>query len=98
MNKTGNLVYKSSGALNTRGHVALGIGLGYQFNNMVSRNKDMLTLQRNGNINLLDENVHELEIQFNDMKKENISLKDEVKNLRTKLSELDILIKTIIKK
>ncbi|NYV28539.1 YadA-like family protein, partial [Streptobacillus felis] len=49
LNETGNLVYKASGSLNTKGHVALGAGLGYQFDKLESRRKDMLTLQRNGN-------------------------------------------------
>ncbi|CAM3072159.1 YadA-like family protein [Streptobacillus ratti] len=96
MNEVGNLVYKASGSLNTKGHVSLGAGIGYQFDNIVSRSKDMLTLQRNGNINLLDEKVYELKIQFNDMKKENTTLKNEVKDLKDKLYELEMLIKTII--
>ncbi|WP_208600522.1 YadA-like family protein, partial [Streptobacillus ratti] len=69
-NSTSNLVYRASGSLNTRGNVALGAGLGYQFDNIVTRSKEMLKLQRNGNINLLDEKVYELELQFNEMKKE----------------------------
>ncbi|CAM3190262.1 YadA C-terminal domain-containing protein [Streptobacillus ratti] len=81
-NEIGNLIYRASGSLNTRGHVALGAGLGYQFDSMVSRNKEILKLQRNGNINLLDEKVYELELQFNGIEKENILLKEELKNLK----------------
>ena len=31
LNHRGSLVYKASGALNTKGHVSFGIGIGYQF-------------------------------------------------------------------
>ena len=31
INKKGNIVYRASGSLNTKGNIALGIGLGYQF-------------------------------------------------------------------
>ncbi|WP_156299429.1 YadA-like family protein [Streptobacillus canis] len=84
LNETGNLVYKASGSLNTKGHVALGAGLGYQFDKLESRRKDMLTLQRNGNINLLDEKVYELD--------------NSVKELREQLNQLEKLVKELINK
>ncbi|CAM3073427.1 YadA-like family protein [Streptobacillus felis] len=91
LNETGNLVYKASGSLNTKGHVALGAGLGYQFDKLESRRKDMLTLQRNGNINLLDEKVYELDNEVKELKEKNKSLEDRV-------SELERLMKEFIKK
>ncbi|CAM3073329.1 YadA-like family protein [Streptobacillus felis] len=84
LNETGNLVYKASGSLNTKGHVALGAGLGYQFDKLESRKKDMLTLQRNGNINLLDEKVYELE--------------NRVENLENKILELEKMLQEVLKK
>ncbi len=84
-NEIGNLIYRASGSLNTRGHVALGAGLGYQFDSMVSINKEILKLQRNGNISLLDEKVYELELQFNGIKKENTLLKEELKDLKNNI-------------
>ncbi|NYV27746.1 YadA-like family protein [Streptobacillus felis] len=84
LNETGNLVYKASGSLNTKGHVALGAGLGYQFDKLESRRKDMLTLQRNGNINLLDEKVYELE--------------NRVENLENKILELEKMLQEVLKK
>ncbi|WP_208600521.1 YadA-like family protein, partial [Streptobacillus ratti] len=83
-NSTSNLVYRASGSLNTRGNVALGAGLGYQFDNIVTRSKEMLKLQRNGNINLLDEKVYELD---NEVK----ALKENNKKLETRIAELENL-------
>ena len=38
LNHRGTLVYKASGALNTKGHVSFGVGLGYQFDKNVRDN------------------------------------------------------------
>ncbi|WP_064592304.1 YadA-like family protein [Streptobacillus moniliformis] len=89
-NEKVNLTYRASGSLNTRGNISLGAGLGYQFDNISKRNKELLTLKRNGNINLLDEKVYELEKQFNEIKNK---LKDEIKELKFKFSELEKLVK-----
>ncbi|WP_197034528.1 YadA-like family protein, partial [Streptobacillus canis] len=91
LNETGNLVYKASGSLNTKGHVALGAGFGYQFDKLESRRKDMLTLQRNGNINLLDEKVYELD-------QEVTTLKDKVNNLEKANKELNEKLDKLIEK
>ncbi|WP_196760981.1 YadA-like family protein, partial [Streptobacillus moniliformis] len=55
LNEKSNLVYRASGSLNTKGHISLGAGLGYQFDNLEARIIDILTLQSNVNINMLDE-------------------------------------------
>ncbi|QXW65067.1 YadA-like family protein [Streptobacillus moniliformis] len=91
LNDTGNLVYRAGGSLNTKGHISLGIGLGYQFDKLASRKRDMLVLQRNGNINLLDEKVYELDNEVKGLKENN-------KKLETRISELERLIKELIKK
>ncbi|WP_415669467.1 YadA-like family protein [Streptobacillus felis] len=104
LNETGNLVYKASGSLNTKGHVALGAGLGYQFDKLESRRKDMLTLQRNGNINLLDEKVYELDKEVNDLKTSvkylemsNKELKEENLKLNNRLEELENIVRKSFK-
>ncbi|WP_067322102.1 YadA-like family protein [Streptobacillus felis] len=89
LNETGNLVYKASGSLNTKGHVALGAGLGYQFDKLESRKKDMLTLQRNGNINLLDEKVYEHEIEIESLEKLNKELLEKVEKLEKMIQKLE---------
>ncbi|WP_197034540.1 YadA C-terminal domain-containing protein, partial [Streptobacillus canis] len=69
LNETGNLVYKASGSLNTKGHVALGAGLGYQFDVKTStiNRKDEIEELRNENkknkelIQQLFEKISELE-------------------------------------
>ncbi|NYV28371.1 YadA-like family protein [Streptobacillus felis] len=104
LNETGNLVYKASGSLNTKGHIALGAGLGYQFDKLESRRKDMLTLQRNGNINLLDEKVYELDKEVNDLKTSvkylemsNKELKEENLKLNNRLEELENIVRKSFK-
>ncbi len=78
------MIYKASGSLNTKGHVSFGAGIGYRFDNIDSRSKEILKLQRNGNINLLDERVYEIYI--------------ELKELKGKFNELENLIKAMFKK
>ncbi|NYV28373.1 YadA-like family protein [Streptobacillus felis] len=88
LNETGNLVYKASGSLNTKGHVALGAGLGYQFDKLESRRKDMLTLQRNGNINLLDEKVYQQNIRLTNLRNSSLALLDKLNFLENKIEKL----------
>ncbi|QXW65425.1 YadA-like family protein [Streptobacillus moniliformis] len=83
-NEKVNLTYRASGSLNTRGNISLGAGLGYQFDNISKRNKELLTLKRNGNINLLDEKVYELD--------------NKVKTLEKRVNELETLLREIIRK
>ncbi|WP_064613599.1 YadA-like family protein [Streptobacillus moniliformis] len=97
-NEKVNLTYKASGSLNTRGNISLGAGLGYQFDNISKRNKELLTLQRNGNINLLDEKVYELEKQLNKVEKLNLEYKNEVEELKVKVNKLEKMLNELIKK
>ncbi|CAM3197003.1 YadA-like family protein [Streptobacillus ratti] len=83
-NEKVNLTYRASGSLNTRGNISLGAGLGYQFDNISKRNKELLTLQRNGNINLLDEKVYDLD--------------NKVKTLEKRVNELETILRELIKK
>uniref|UniRef100_UPI0018C87212 YadA-like family protein n=1 Tax=Streptobacillus moniliformis TaxID=34105 RepID=UPI0018C87212 len=83
-NEKVNLTYRASGSLNTRGNISLGAGLGYQFDNISKRNKELLTLKRNGNINLLDEKVYELD--------------NKVKTLEKRVNELETILREIIRK
>ncbi|WP_197417006.1 YadA-like family protein, partial [Streptobacillus felis] len=98
LNETGNLVYKASGSLNTKGHVALGAGLGYQFDKLESRRKDMLTLQRHGNINLLDEKVYELENTVNELKAKNEEFQNQMTDLQKEVKELKELLNKVVNK
>ncbi|WP_064581003.1 YadA-like family protein [Streptobacillus moniliformis] len=98
VNETGTLVYRASGALNTKGHVSLGAGLGYQFDNIGKRSKEILKLQRNGNINLLDEKVYELNNEVKALKEENKAIIEKNMNLENRISELEKLIKKLIEK
>ncbi|WP_064591877.1 YadA-like family protein [Streptobacillus moniliformis] len=88
VNETGTLVYRASGALNTKGHVSLGAGLGYQFDNIGKRSKEILKLQRNGNINLLDEKVYELDKEFKALKENNKTLESRIAELEKLMKEL----------
>ncbi len=91
MNDRANLVYRASGSLNTRGHISLGAGLGYQFESVGNRNKEMLKLQRNGNINLLDEKVYELDKEFKVLEEKVKVLEENNKTLENRINELEIL-------
>ncbi|NYV28086.1 adhesin, partial [Streptobacillus felis] len=64
-------------------------GLGYQFDKLESRRKDMLTLQRNGNINLLDEKVYELDMEVKQLKAENKENKEMIKLLLERVEKLE---------
>ncbi|ACZ01786.1 adhesin [Streptobacillus moniliformis] len=89
-----NLTYRASGSLNTRGNVALGAGLGYQFDSVSSRSKELLTLQRNGNINLLDEKVYEHELKIKLFEKELKELKNEnIENNKKILQLIERIVK-----
>nr|WP_065107434.1 YadA C-terminal domain-containing protein [Streptobacillus moniliformis] len=97
-NEVSNLVYRASGSLNTRGHVSLGAGLGYQFDNIGKRSKEMLKLDRYGNINLLDEKVYEHGIKIENLEISNEKLKKDNHELKMKVAELEKLIHELMKK
>ncbi|WP_064605659.1 YadA-like family protein [Streptobacillus moniliformis] len=89
-----NLTYRASGSLNTRGHVSLGAGIGYQFDNIEKRSKELLSLQRNGNINLLDEKVYEHELKIKLFEKELKELKNEnIENNKKILQLIERIVK-----
>ncbi|WP_064611266.1 YadA-like family protein [Streptobacillus moniliformis] len=88
------LVYRAGGSINTRGHVSLGAGIGYQFDNIEKRSKELLTLQRNGNINLLDEKVYEHELKIKLFEKELKELKNEnIENNKKILQLIERIVK-----
>ncbi|WP_064607558.1 YadA-like family protein [Streptobacillus moniliformis] len=97
-NEVSNLVYRASGSLNTRGHVSLGAGLGYQFDNIGKRSKEMLKLDRYGNINLLDEKVYKHGIKIENLEISNEKLKKDNHELKMKVAELEKLIHELMKK
>ncbi len=88
INDKANIVYRASGSLNTRGHVSLGAGIGYQFDKLETRKKDMLTLHRNGNINMLDEKVYEHDIKIKELLDSNDKLKKELTDLKELIKSL----------
>ncbi|CAM3137980.1 hypothetical protein STFE110948_03570 [Streptobacillus felis] len=49
----------------------------------------MLTLQRNGNINLLDEKVYELDMEVKQLKAENKENKEMIKLLLERVEKLE---------
>ncbi|WP_081257668.1 YadA-like family protein [Streptobacillus moniliformis] len=59
MNNVGNLVYRASGSLNTKGHIALGAGLGYQFKSVSESDNEVKVLKENNKI--LETRILELE-------------------------------------
>ncbi|NYV28370.1 adhesin, partial [Streptobacillus felis] len=73
-------------------------GLGYQFDKLESRRKDMLTLQRNGNINLLDEKVYELDQEVTSLKNNVKNLEGANKVLNEKLQELEKIVNKLLNK
>ncbi|WP_064616653.1 YadA-like family protein [Streptobacillus moniliformis] len=88
------LVYRAGGSINTRGHVSLGAGIGYQFDNIEKRSKELLSLQRNGNINLLDEKVYEHELKIKLFEKELKELKNEnIENNKKILQLIERIVK-----
>ncbi|CAM3126398.1 YadA-like family protein [Streptobacillus felis] len=89
LNESGNVVYRASGAINTKGYFSIGAGLGYQFDNLESRRKDMLTLQRHGNINLLDEKVYELEMEVSELREKISNLEKTNKLILEKLEKIE---------
>ncbi|WP_064580930.1 YadA-like family protein [Streptobacillus moniliformis] len=89
LNEKSNLVYRASGSLNTKGHISLGAGLGYQFDKLEARKKDILTLQRNGNINMLDEKVYEHELKIRSLEASNKELRKELEYLKEIIKNLN---------
>ncbi|CAM3151094.1 YadA-like family protein [Streptobacillus ratti] len=59
LNDTANLVYRASGSLNTKGHVALGAGVGYQFKSVSESDNEVKVLKENNKI--LETRILELE-------------------------------------
>ena len=76
VNNKANFLYRASASLNTKGNVAFGIGLGYQF----GKKKDILENSK----------LIKLEEKFNILKQENESNK-------SKVSELEVIVKEISK-
>ena len=86
LNHRGTLVYKASGALNTKGHVTFGVGLGYQFD-LNTRDNDT---HRNDIIDLKE--------KLEDVIRENSEYKQEIQEYRKEQEQNKAIIEQLMKR
>ena len=86
LNHRGSLVYKASGALNTKGHVTFGVGLGYQFD----RNTRDNDTHRNDIIDLKE--------KLEDVIRENSEYKQEIQEYRKEQEQNKAIIEQLMKR
>ena len=86
LNHRGSLVYKASGALNTKGHVSFGIGIGYQFD----RNTRDNDTHRNDIIDLKE--------KLEDVIRENTEYKQEIQEYRKEQVQNKAIIDQLMKR
>ena len=86
LNHRGSLVYKASGALNTKGHVTFGVGLGYQFD----RNTRDNDTHRNDIIDLKE--------KLEDIMRENSEYKQEIQEYRKEQEQNKVIIEQLMKR
>ncbi|CAM3415111.1 YadA-like family protein [Pseudostreptobacillus hongkongensis] len=86
LNHRGSLVYKASGALNTKGHVSFGIGIGYQFDKN-TRDNDT---HRNDIIDLKE--------KLEDVIRENAEYKQEIQEYRKEQEQNKAIIEQLMKR
>ena len=86
LNHRGSLVYKASGALNTKGHVSFGIGIGYQFD----RNTRDNDTHRNDIIDLKE--------KLEDVIRENAEYKQEIQEYRKEQVQNKAIIDQLMKR
>ena len=86
LNHRGSLVYKASGALNTKGHVSFGIGIGYQFD----RNTRDNDTHRNDIIDLKE--------KLEDVIRENTEYKQEIQEYRKEQLQNKAIIDQLMKR
>ena len=86
LNHRGSLVYKASGALNTKGHVSFGIGIGYQFDKN-TRDNDT---HRNDIIDLKE--------KLEDVIRENTEYKQEIQEYRKEQEQNKAMIEQLMKR
>ena len=85
INKKGTIVYRASGSLNTKGNIALGIGLGYQFDKI--ENVDNETKGR----------VVSLEKEVMNYKEKDRLSQEKVSKLESELEILKLQMKELLK-
>ncbi|CAM3063766.1 OmpA family protein [Streptobacillus ratti] len=92
-----NLVYRASGALNTKGYLSVGAGIGYQFGSYSSNVKDTDTIMNsyseklNYLNDLLNEQNHKFNTQNSNLCKEIEDLNQKLKNIKVNEDDLYIL-------
>ncbi|WP_064579802.1 OmpA family protein [Streptobacillus moniliformis] len=85
LNEVGNVVYKVSGALNTKGHVSLGAGIGYQFGSSVNIKKDKeVIIEKEVIVN--NDEVNNSIVKLNEL---NNKLNKRIDELEKKLKEFE---------
>ncbi|CAM3151171.1 OmpA family protein [Streptobacillus ratti] len=99
INNKGNIVYKASGSLNTKGHVALGAGIGYQFGSYNNSNNDIKETDTiiNSSLEKLNALNHRLNEQNHKLNDQNNKLNEQNKDLNNKIEKLEERLKNIEK-
>ena len=93
LNERGTIVYKASGALNTKGHVSFGMGIGYQFDK-----NDRVNNTERDRITQLEEQIKDIKSINDNYKKDNDELKNRQEMLNKVIEEDHKMIQELLKK
>ena len=93
LNERGTIVYKASGALNTKGHVSFGMGIGYQFDK-----NDRVNNTERDRITQLEEQIKDIKSINDNYKKDNDELKNKQEMLNKVIEEDHKMIQELLKK